>query len=308
MMALRNLSSTLVIIASATLLLSMRSWAQTASPSQYRIVFTSELQGRSSYGSLQITDFDGGNRQQLPFNDGENFSPACSLNGQYLAYLGGDGLYVVDYQLQNPTYITTEISPTDGVSVSNDGQWVAFVGVLGNNWDIYVRNVVSGENRRLTDDPAFDANPAISPLGDRVLFVSNRDVSGSRSEVYVVNIDGTNLTRLTFNNNFIIHPTWSPDGTRILYAYADGPDSNLFIMDTDGTNVEQLTNFTGSGVWSPAMSPDGDWVVFVSNFENPDTSLFEVYIMEADGSNISAVTQDLTYNDHSCWLLAPPPI
>lgn len=47
----------------------------------------------------------------------------------------------------------------------------------------------------LTNDPAKDAQPAVSPDGSQIAFVSNRD--SSRNEIYVMNADGSKQTHLT---------------------------------------------------------------------------------------------------------------
>ena len=64
----------------------------------------------------------------------------------------------------------------------------------------------SGQTR-LTDNDRSDFEPAWSPDGAMIVFISTRD--GNR-EIYVMNADGTGLTRLTNDATFDYEPAWSP--------------------------------------------------------------------------------------------------
>ena len=64
----------------------------------------------------------------------------------------------------------------------------------------------SGQTR-LTDSPAWDANPSWSPDGGRIAFASERE---GDLEVYVMNADGSSQTRLTDDPDGDILPSWSP--------------------------------------------------------------------------------------------------
>jgi TolB protein len=52
-----------------------------------------------------------------------------------------------------------------------------------------------------------DFDPAWSPDGTQIAFVSDRD---GNQEIYVVNIDGTNLQRLTWSEGSDRSPAWQP--------------------------------------------------------------------------------------------------
>ena len=64
-----------------------------------------------------------------------------------------------------------------------------------------------GAVARLTNNAADDVDPAWSPDGSQVAFVSTRD---GNEEVYIVNVDGTDVRRLTNNAADDGEPSWSP--------------------------------------------------------------------------------------------------
>ena len=51
-----------------------------------------------------------------------------------------------------------------------------------------------------------------------------------------------------------LNPAWSPDGTRIAFQSKRDGDWDIYVMDTDGGNVQQLTDGPGMG-WDPSWSP-----------------------------------------------------
>ena len=102
----------------------------------------------------------------------------------------------------------------------------------------------------------------------KIVFRSFRD---GGNNIYVMDDDGSNVQGLTFTPLPYIRPVWSPDGKRIAFVRitAEGglgqrEQSNLFLMNQDGSNVQQLTNHpsqNGLCTWAP----DGHRIAFSSN-------------------------------------------
>ena len=103
----------------------------------------------------------------------------------------------------------------------------------------------------------------------RIAFGSDRD---GNSEIYVMDADGKNMRRLTNNRVDDGSPSWSPDGKRIVFSsQRDGhvhpilgwPTSEIYVMDVDGGNPQNLTNNphsdSGPAWFGPAfaVSPAG---------------------------------------------------
>ena len=115
---------------------------------------------------------------------------------------------------------------------------------------IWVMNANGSDQRRLTPI-ALDAKEAHwSPDGTTIVFSSNAsETKGEDANIYSIRPNGTGLKQLTHYAGGLqaIAKDVSPDGAQILFhlrvANEYGPGRNqLYIMNTDGSNAQQLTN------------------------------------------------------------------
>ena len=94
--------------------------------------------------------------------------------------------------------------------------------------------------------------------------------------------DGSSPTRLTNDDAALdTQPAWSPDGTKIAFSSDRDGNFEIYVMQPDGSNPTRLTNNLSLD-GEPNWSPDGTRMVFVTQRDIP--SLWEIYVMDADGS------------------------
>jgi formylglycine-generating enzyme required for sulfatase activity len=164
------------------------------------------------------------------------------------------------------------------------GGVIAFTSERDGEGDIYVMNADGSDQRRLTDDPAYDAWPTWSPDGSKIAFVSTR--SGN-ADIYVMDADGTNVRQLTYDPASDIWPEWSPDGSRIAFPSRRDGNFEIYVIGANGANLQRLTN-TPSHEDFPAWSSDSTQIVF-SRIEGDDGA----YVMTVPGRTETAgVEQD----------------
>ena len=120
-----------------------------------------------------------------------------------------------------------------------------------------------------------------------IAFASNR--AGDK-EIYIMDFDGNNQRKLTAIRFIAIAPRWSPIDDRIAFTAwrPTGSNAQVEIISSSGDrhSFEQASGFANT---VPAWSPDGKSIVYASTRDNGGLNT-EIYIANADGSNIKRLT------------------
>jgi serine/threonine-protein kinase len=141
--------------------------------------------------------------------------------------------------------------------------------------DVWVSELARGTLERLTDDPAVDAHPVWTPDGEHIVFQSERD--GSRG-LFRVSADGTGDVEhlITIDEANTVRPyAWSADGGRLVFEYGspDETGRNIGVLTLDDEPTWQPLLDTNADEFSPAISPDGNWIAYTSG----ETGEYEVW-------------------------------
>jgi len=189
---------------------------------------------------------------------------------------------------------------TPGVGTA--GQ-MAFVSQQGSVNHIFLMNInASGAGAhpaRLTHETEAENYPSWSPDGSRLVY--QRAFNGSA--IYLINADGSAEQRLSPTPGLDVTPSWSPDGTQIVYARLLAapqpnmpPMTDIRIMKADGTGDHAVlanTVFSVEPRWSAKNQ-----LVFMSLMNG---SGLEIYVMNADGSNLQQLTSGAYNNGDPVW-------
>ncbi|MCB9455743.1 MAG: PD40 domain-containing protein [Anaerolineaceae bacterium] len=84
------------------------------------------------------------------------------------------------------------------------------------------------------------------------------------------------------------NPVWSPDGQRIAFVSERSGNSDIWVMDADGTNLRNLTSTSEAEDISPLWSPDGRWIAFGSGRSGSGN----VWLTNPDGTNLVNLSKD----------------
>ena len=182
---------------------------------------------------------------------------------------------------------------------------MGYVWAIYETYDIFRAAPDGSKLTRLTAEPGYDAEPTVGPDG-RIVFTSVRD---GDMEIYSMNGDGSDVRRLTHRQGPDGGAFFSPDGSQIIFRgreIPDGPEYDdykrlldaglwrptaveVFVMDADGSNVRQVTDFGGAS-FAPYWHPDGERIIFSSNMHNPDGRNFDLFLINLDGTGLEQVT------------------
>lgn len=202
------------------------------------------------------------------------------------------------------------VSQTSGatdLAVSADGRKIAFSVPSDGGYPSHLYVLTADGTDRLllqTGDSLYGpVRPTWSPDGKRIAFVQG--AIGPRGfdarHIYTINADGTDVMQLT-HSAYNEWPAWSPDGKKIIFARSDDHDLTaidqaIFEMDPDGSNARRLR--TGFRDRWPTWSPDGSLIAFVGF--NEGSYVMNLFVMNADGSNVRIVKSGLNYDERPTW-------
>jgi len=187
-----------------------------------------------------------------------------------------------------------------------------YIWPIYDSYDIFVADLKGNIVKQLTDEIGYDAEPTVSPQGDKIVFTSMR--SGDL-ELYTMNLDGSDVKQITNELGYDGGAFFSPDGTKIIFRssrpkteteireykelLAEGlvepTEMELYICNADGSDLRQLTDL-GNANWSPFFHPSGDKILFSSNFEAKRGFPFNLYLIDLDGKNLERVTHGETFD------------
>lgn len=197
---------------------------------------------------------------------------------------------------------------------SPDRTRFVFASTIAGEYGLYIYELGCACVKGIIPLPVAAYEPAWSPVDNRLAFTA----SGG---IYTVNLDGSELTQLTesgFNPTWSpdgariaytvwaggirvlriqeigvpgyfqlptpgsdYNPDWSPDGSQLAFASAQGDSVNLYIINTDGTGLRQLTD-SADHEYAPSWSPDGGRIAYVVSSKDQ----VSVYQVNADGSAV----------------------
>jgi TolB protein len=153
---------------------------------------------------------------------------------------------------------------------------------------VYILDLETGQKTLVGDNKkelAFAAN--FSP--DQNKLILSLAYKGA-TNIYEIDLKTGERTALTNDRNLInTSPSFSSDGSKILFnSNLGGGKSQIYSMDSDGSNVTQISIGEGS-YRTPVFSPDGEWIAFTKIL----LGKFYIGVMKTDGTDEKLLTNSL---------------
>ena len=251
-----------------------------------RMVFQSERDPANPFYQIYLTDLDTGDIRRVSPGYGKTTCAWIHPDGDRVLYAG---------TMDDPDARQKQV---DELELRASGKQRRYAWDYDPAYELYVKDLTTGHQTRLTHAEGYDAEASYSPDGTEIIFASNRAAFESElsprdaelfkidpafmNDLYIMNADGTDVRRLTTEPGYDGGPFFSADGDRICWRRfsPDGATAEIFTADRDGGNVRRLTNLNAMS-WAPFFHPSGEYLIFTTNrhgFAN-----FELYLVRADG-------------------------
>jgi Tol biopolymer transport system component len=214
-----------------------------------QLIYQAELTGNNPFYQIYVLDLDSGNSHQV--------SPGIGLTT--CAW--------IHPTLERVMFSSTHEDPAvlakqaEEIAIRESGIDRPYGWDYDTHYDIYQANADGSNIVNLTNTPGYDAEGSYSADGSKILFASNR-------EAYQRSLSQAEQKLLDDDSSYFM---------------------DLYIMDADGGNVQQLT-FSPGYDGGPFFSPDNSKVLW-RRF-NPDGNSAEIWTMNIDGSNQRQLTAD----------------
>jgi Tol biopolymer transport system component len=244
-------------------------------------------------GWLCIADADGKKLSKLA--EVPSLSICWSPDGTKIAAgcLDHD-IYLVDDSTGETQNLTNSPDIIESLpSWSPDGKKIAFVVSHPPYFDISLMDADGTNQTKLVSECGILEEIAWSPSGKKLSYTwYSEDIQtpeGICRDICIVDINDGSRINLTDSPEYDDRDcSWSPDGTKIVFSSRRQVTIvNIYIMNIDGSQLCQLT--TGyDDSYLPSWSPDGKKIVYTCSVSQPDRE--DIYVMDADGSNIINLT------------------
>lgn len=177
---------------------------------------------------------------------------------------------------------------------SPDGRHLAFVRLEGGkSWtaDVYVLDLETEIQHRVTANPDYDGQPSWSPDSRFLVYTSRRK---GMYNLYLTTASGAGERQLTWAGGR--QPDFSPDGVSIVYTGDESGSLDLFLTSPSGGISRRLTEEPGRE-WFPRYSPDGRYIAYVSNQGGSD----DLWLMDRKSESRTRLTDGPADEIHPAW-------
>ena len=161
--------------------------------------------------------------------------------------------------------------------------------------EICIMNADGSGWKQLTDTQLASFNANLSPDGKTALYVVT---DGKISEIYELDVNSGKSKQLTELGANVGSPEISPNDRYIVFHYRNNSGAvQLWLMNRDGSNPNELYSESGREVHDGTWSPDGNEILFALG-KNENNKL---YIMDLNGREPRLLNQSIDTRGRSDW-------
>ncbi|MBD3225706.1 MAG: biopolymer transporter Tol [Caldithrix sp.] len=248
------------------------------------------------------------------------YLPPIQYLSYYLAYQGGASVFRYIAETYGHQKISELLHKIKG-SFRLEKEFESALGIklkdLSENWQkamrkeywpaIESRKETSEIARAITDHKEeqnyLNISPALSPNGDKMVYLSDRE---GKQSIYLVDVLENKIIKkliegessVNFEDLNWLSPgmDWSPDGENVVFSAKAGDQDALYVYNLQNEEYEQF-KFDLDGVYSAAWSPKGNEIAFVGDLNGAS----DIYIYNLKTEKLTNLTNDIFSDSYPAW-------
>jgi TolB protein len=262
--------------------------ALTFSPNGQELVY-------SMAGSLWRQTIGSNEAKELTHASGYDYQPDWSHDGKHIVFTRYQNdaleLWQLDLQTGKEVALTSRGDVNLEPRYSPDDRRIAFVSTIDSgHFNLYLADVndgqLSGVKRLISEHTSkiyryyyaptdHVINPSWTPDGQRLLFVSNREVAYGTGDIWSVAVNAPDELKrvLSEETSWRAQPQVAPDGRRLLFSSYHGRQWQQLWLTTIGGAAPLPLTFGEFDRTQARFSPNGNRIGYISN-EGGNTSLW----------------------------------
>ena len=194
-------------------------------------------------------------------------------------------LLVTDADGENAQVALNSLDPIISPAWAPDGRQLAYVSFESQKAVVWVQDTASGKRRILANFRGSNSAPAWAPDGNSLTVALSQ---GGSTQLWRIGVEGGAPVQLTTSRSIDTEPVYTADGSQIYFVSDRGGGPQIYRMPAQAAGVapERVT-FDGDYNTSPALSPDGRMLAYVSRV---GSSAFKLMTLELATGTVRAVT------------------
>ncbi len=245
---------------------------------------------------------------KLPQNSTDSFIYKMVSNGKgrcTCGYFLPDGKHII--------YASTFLSGDNCPPVPDRSKYGnRYIWPVYDSYDIFLADTSGKIIKQLTTTKGYDAEATLSSDGKKMIYTS---LKNGDLDLYEMDLKTYKVTQITNTLGYDGGAWFSPNGKKIVWRasrptsdssikeYKDLLVQNLvmptqmevFVANADGSDAKQITNY-GQANWAPNFTPDGNHVIFCSNYQYKYGFPFNMYITNIDRSGLEKISHDKNFD------------
>ena len=271
-------------------------------PTTPKILFASARDGNQD---VYIMNPDGSEQVNLTQHPADDQGAVWSPNGEQILFVSDRGgvrdLYLMDPDGTNVRRIFKKESYKFSPRWSPDGKQIAY---RHTDWNagtshIYIATLGNQEEKRIVEG----ISPAWSPDGTEIAYVA---YIADAHRIMIIDIHTRKQKRLLPRKamSWQNYPSWSTTGDKLVFSWNKNPlppdhrpgidrfpaewvkKETIYIVSRDGTDLQQLVNEAGPEAVDPALSPNGDEVLYTQEING----YFQVFKVNVNSGILTQLT------------------